>query len=481
MIAPDTTSLPHASDMKVPTARPAERVVPASELLAQPPLTWLPTFAAFAAAPGPLPRAADERARLVLLDCIGAIAAGMQEPELTAMAGNIEDSGPAPLIGAGISTSRSMAAFLGGAAGTSLELDEGNQFARGHPAIHVVPALLASLHGNESGAKLLTALAVGYEAGARIGIASRLRVTMHPHGTWGTVGAAVGVAALRGTDAATMARIINLAAGLVIASSRRTMLEGATVRNCFTGMANHVGVMAYDLAKAGFTGEADAVATVFGKVTGDGFDSDAMTAELGQHWEIARNYFKIHAACRYTHAALDIVEDLLVQRPLTINEIKSIRVDTYCWAAQLDNPAPDTTLAARFSIPFALATLIAHGAALPDAFGPKARANSAIAALARRVTVREDAAMTEALPDRRPARVTIVLVSGEVLEGEALVNRGDTETPYPRETIIAKFHRLAGRCWAPDTCTAIESVVADIDRPGAVSALKNLVSRPPRA
>ena len=32
--------------------------------------------------------------------------------------------------------------------------------------------------------------ALGYEVGARIGIASKLRPTMHPHGTWGTVGTA---------------------------------------------------------------------------------------------------------------------------------------------------------------------------------------------------------------------------------------------------------------------------------------------------
>lgn len=478
-----TTTIPPANlpVFKVPTARPTERVIPASELLAAPASTWLPAFAAFAAAPGPLPDAVDARARLVLLDSIGVIAAGMQEPELKAMAASLDDAGPATLIGAGRTAPRAMAAFLGGAAGTSLELDEGNQFARGHPAIHVVPALLASVRGGESGRDLLAALALGYDIGSRIGIASRLRVTMHPHGTWGTVGAAVGVASLRGADAATMAQVINLAAGLGTATSRRTMLEGATVRNCFTGMANHVGVMAFDLARAGFTGEADAVATVFGSVTGEGFDAEAMTDQLGQRWEIARNYFKMHAACRYTHAALDIVEDMLAQRPLAIDDMVSIVVDTYCWAAQLDNAAPATTLAARFSIPFALATLIAHGAALPDAFAAEARAVPAINDLARRVTVREDVAMTDMLPDRRPARVIITLRNGDVLEGEALVNRGDTETPYPREAIVAKFHRLAGRCWDPTTCSAIETVVAAIDRPEAVGTLLELVARPPRA
>lgn len=111
----------------------------------------------------------------------------MREQELRAIAARRATGGSAPVIGSGLSASAGEAAFLNGVAGTTLELDEGNQFACGHPAIHVVPALLA-IAGKHSGLALLTALVLGYEIGARIGIASRLRVTMHPHGNWGTVG-----------------------------------------------------------------------------------------------------------------------------------------------------------------------------------------------------------------------------------------------------------------------------------------------------
>src|SRR6202030_1661799 len=98
-----------------------------------------------------------------------------------------------------------MAAFLNGTAGTMLEIDEGNQFARGHPGIHVVPAVLAAAEElGSSGSDVLLAIALGYEIGSRVGIASKLRVTMHPHGTWGTVGAAVAVARLHGASSKQM-------------------------------------------------------------------------------------------------------------------------------------------------------------------------------------------------------------------------------------------------------------------------------------
>jgi len=44
-------------------------------------------------------------------------------------------------------------------AGTMLEIDEGNQFARGHPGIHVVPAILAlAEQSGSSGAEVLAAI-----------------------------------------------------------------------------------------------------------------------------------------------------------------------------------------------------------------------------------------------------------------------------------------------------------------------------------
>ncbi|CCC99814.1 protein of unknown function (plasmid) [Azospirillum baldaniorum] len=173
-------------------------VKPASQLLAAARPSWLDRCGTFAAGltVADLPAPVVERAKLVLLDCVGVIAAGMQEPECQALAARLAEtggSGDCPAIGSGRGFATGSAAFLNGLAGTMLELDEGNQYARGHPAIHVVPALLAAgPRVKASGADLLTALALGYEIGSRIGIAAKLLVTTHPHGTWGTAGAALG-------------------------------------------------------------------------------------------------------------------------------------------------------------------------------------------------------------------------------------------------------------------------------------------------
>ncbi len=456
-------------------------VAAATELLATPPSPWLGEWSRFAAKVrfADLPADVVARTRLALLDCIGAIASGAQEPECQALAARMiarEGGGDSPVIGFAGGARPGTAAFLNGTAGTMLELDEGNQYARGHPAIHVVPALLAAPRGD--GAALLMALALGYEMGSRVGIASKLNVAMHPHGTWGTLGAATGIAKLHGATAEEFRGVINMASTLGLATSRKTMLEGGTVRNTYAGVANMLGITVWDLVRAGFEGERDGVATIFGQVAANDFRPDEMVADLGTRWEVARNYFKRHAACRYTHGALDALAKIVAEHgALTPDQVKAVHVHTYVWAAQLDSPAAPNMLAAKFSIPFAIATFIRHGAATVPAFRGPAREDPVTLALASRVTVDEDAAMTAMLPGLRPARVAITLNDGRVLSAEVTTNRGDTEDPFSEAEVREKFHDLADPVYGRDRATAIEEAVLAIGPHDEATSLVELLAR----
>ena len=460
-------------------------ILPASELLRTPEPEWLKSWGAFAAALRfeDLPALVVERAKLVLLDSFGAIAAGAQEPETRALTARLsrDGTGRAPAIGTGVSLPPGPAALFNGTAGTMLELDEGNQFARGHPAIHVVPAALAAAQARgRDGRALIAALVLGYEIGARIGIASKLRVTMHPHGTWGTVGAALAVASLAGADATRSIAAINIASSFGLSTSRRTMLEGATVRNSYAGLSNQLGLLAWDLVESGFVGERDGIRSVYGTIIAEDFRPDEMVAELGSRWEIARNYFKRHAACRYTHGALDALAAIVAEAGrLDPAAIARIEVDTYVWAAQLDSAEPTNMLAAKFSLPFALATTIVHGAATVPAFREPALTEATARDLARRVEVREDPALTAMLPGLRPARLAITLADGRVLRAEALTNRGDTEDPYGPDEVRDKFRELAGPVWGPDHAERIVDAIEAIGT-GSLDALLALVDAPPR-
>jgi 2-methylcitrate dehydratase PrpD len=261
-----------------------------------------------------------------------------------------------------------------------------------------------------------------------------------------------------------MRETINVASTLGLATSRRTMLQGGTVRNTYAGVSNQLGLVAVELVGAGFVGEPDGVASVFGTVSADDFRPDDMTRELGSRWEIARNYFKRHAACRYTHGALDALGAILAETgQVAPDDVAALEVDTYVWAAQLDDPSPRNMLAAKFSLPFALATLIVNGNTEVASFRDPARLDAGTRALAARVTVREDPAFTAALPPLRPARVTLTLRDGRRVRREVTTNRGDVEAPYPPEEVVAKFTELAAPVWGADGAAGIRAAAETID------------------
>ena len=424
-----------------------------------------------------LPPPVVERARLVIADTVAVIAAGAREPEVEALAARLcadAKGGPATAIGAGLRAEPAKAAFLNGTAGTFLELDEGNQYCRGHPGIHALPAALAFAEAKAlSGRELLTAVVLGYEVGARIGIVSDLSMAMHPHGTWGTVGAAVAVAKLAGADAATMARTVNVSSSLGLATSRKTMLEGGLVRNTYAGISGHMGVLAHDLVSAGFSGEKDGLATVYGSVVSRNFAPEAMLDELGTRWEIARNYFKRHAACRYTHAALDAIGEIARERPggLRADEIENIDVLTYSLAGQLNDQEPANTLAGKFSVPFAVATTIVNGSSGVASFTWEAVRDQAVKALARRVEVREDPELTAMMPRFRPATVTVFFKDGSSAEASTTTNKGDSEDPYSAAELAEKFHDLAARAWDRAIAEAIHGDIMALEGLADVNTL----------
>ena len=143
--------------------------------------------------------AAFHSAKLIVADCLGAIIGGMAEPEIRALAESegANSKNLFQILSTAEKVNDETVSFLFGTAGTVLEMDEGHQFAKGHPGMHVFPALLAAARNSEiSGEGFLRAFIIGYDVGARIGLASNLNPNMHPHGTWGGLGAAASLAAL---------------------------------------------------------------------------------------------------------------------------------------------------------------------------------------------------------------------------------------------------------------------------------------------
>lgn len=393
-----------------------------------------------------LPSAVVDRAKWVLRDTVGVILGGMTASEVAALAdyATTNEAGAATLFGHGGQVKPRWAAFVHGTAGTTLEMDEGHAFARGHAAVHAVPPALAMAEAlGLDGKETLVIFVVGYEVAARAGIATRLRKGVHPFGAWGVLGAAAIGARCQQMSASDVSGVLELAAAYPIAPSFESAFQGANVRNTYAGMVNQSGLLAADLYTLGFRGETDALPTTFGHILGDSFEAGALVDGLDERYEIMRGYFKPYSACRYTHAAVDATLQLMAEAPIDLSSLETVAVETYDIAASLRNPQPPTPLAGRFSVPHTVAATLTLGSAGPEAFTPAALADERIRDLAARIQVSEDAAFTAMTPAQRPARVTLHFADGSARSAMVTGSKGDPDQPMSPDELETKFHQLS--------------------------------------
>ncbi len=378
----------------------------------------------------------------VIADTIGVMLGGGREPEVIAL---VEDRrmdslfpfhpGPAQLVSPGQPGTDAMtAAFVNATAGTFLELDEGVR-PSGHPGVHVIPAALAAAQAlGRSGSELLAAVLSGYEVAARLFTAYRLRFPVHPHGNLAAIGSAVAVARLRRADPVEPARI---ATALPLLSVWQPAFEGATVRNAFAGVGAAIGVLANQLAAAGFSGSDEALPTAFGEIAGELVDGDALSAPLRTDTLlIDHDYQKVHSACALSHSAIDAVLSL---GPIDHEAVRSVTVETVENNLRLDRQPRGNGLSNRFSLQYAVATAIVSGSGGPDAFSVT---DERAAELSKRVSVTAVPGLTAGWPARSTARVAIEL-EDRTLEAEIENPVGHESRRLSPDQLRDKFESLA--------------------------------------
>ncbi len=121
-------------------------------------------------------------------------------------------------------------------------------------------------------------------------------------------------------------------------------------------------------------------------------------------------------------------------------------------------------LAAKFSLPFALATTLVNKNSKVTSFSGDSLTKKATLDLAKKVTVRESPLMTAMLPEFRPAKVTIGLKNGRTLSESVKTNKGDWQNPYSSDDLQDKFYSLANRVFNERKAQMIIKRVSDLDQ-----------------
>ena len=383
--------------------------------------------------------AIEQRARMLFLDTLGCMIAGLAKPEPQALVKSLSrlESGPILLPGTSASISVNAAAYVTGMAASWDEACEGLPRAHGRPGLHSFAAgFPLALARDHSLGELLAALVAGYEVAGRLGEALRIRPGMHVDGTWGTFGAVTAAARLLGlTPSATVSAIQGAACHLPW-SLYLPIAHGANVRNAYIGDAAVRGIMHAIATEAGITTPPNAIET-YDELSLGGDPTGKTLAPSGE-WLIEQGYLKPFAAVRHVHYGAQAA--FIWHQSHGQNGTEDIRaLNLFIYAEAItycSNRSPVTPIQAQFSLSYGIAWALVTGDLAPDAYDVAALNHPEVRRLEALVTITEDPALSN--ESRRAARL-IVETSGDSETILADSVPGEPEYPLSDSFVEGKF------------------------------------------
>lgn len=339
-------------------------------------------------------------------------------------------------------------ALIGGIYAHVIELDDGHRIGMVHPGAPVVSALLAVAKGYPvSPQDLLRGIIVGYEVTIRLACAvqpSHKLKFFHATGTCGTIGAAMGVAAMLGFDfeqtKSAFSAATTSAAGIL------EMIDGDTQMKPYNaGRAAMDGVTAAFIGKARFKSPADALGGRRGflSVMTDEPKLQFITDFSAGKYMIESIYRKPYAACRHCHPSIEAALAIREKDGFDLGQVEHIDVTTYNLAVEgHDHTRIEGINSAKMSIPYSIAVALCTGKAGMEEFSDECVKDPAVLAVAQRVRVASDEDLSALCPQKRVAIVTVTTFSG-IFEERVEYPKGEPENPMTEDELKTKFLGLA--------------------------------------
>src|SRR6201746_2165924 len=381
--------------------------------------------------PDALPAATTRKCEDLLIDVVGLCVTARNEDYVKSALSGWDDDGPCTVIGHARMLTASGAAFVNGTAAHGEDFDDTFEGGPVHAGAVIVPAVLAACERhNSDGRMALIGIAVGTEVLCRLSLVVPKAVHkagFHPTAIFGAMGAAAGVAAALGLNARQIVDALGIA-GSMAGGIIEYLAEGAWTKRLHAGWAAQSGIRAALLARGGFVGPRTVFEGVHGLFHGfahttDG-DYDALTGDFGTRWVTDTLAFKPSPCGTMAQPYIDCARRLAAHgiKPEDITEIVcEVAEGTVhrLWEPLADKQRPLNGYAAKFAVPYLLATGFVHGGVGLGAFTDTAIRDPQVLALAARVKFVIDP--DNPYPNNYTGHVRATMKDGSVV---------DERTPY---------------------------------------------------
>ena len=374
-----------------------------------------------------VPDTLKQRIKLLMLDALGCgiYGAGLEWSRiLQRVLRGIDNTRTCRVWGTDQQLSGPHAALVNGSQVQGFELDDGHHRGHAHLGSVVLPALMAVVETRPgiSGKDFLTAAVAGYEIGPRVGICmtpEHIAQGWHSAATVGVFAAASAAARALKLDTDKTVHALGIAG--TQASGLMAAQYGAMVKRMHAGRASQSGLYGALLAAEGYTGivnvfesEYGGFCTTFSR-SQDRFKINELTVGLGSKWEAFNDSLKFYSCVFSNHNALDAIVQMQAERPFKAADVEKIvvhgaqiTVDHVGWKYK-----PEGMTSAQLNMPFCIATLLLEGDVFVDQFNEEVVNDPQRIALANKVEVLNDPAITAAgTPERFTLRVEVFFKDG---------------------------------------------------------------------
>jgi 2-methylcitrate dehydratase PrpD len=337
------------------------------------------------------------------------------------------------------------AAALNAMAANVFDFDDTHHPTIIHPTSPIAPVLFALAETRPlTGQQLLHAFVLGVDVACRIGNAispEHYARGWHITSTCGVFGAALAAARALGLDAGQNLDALGAAAvqagGLVEAL-------GTGAKSISVGNAARNGLLSAFLAAEGFDGPSLPLEGERGylRVAGDNPRLDAITAQLGQRWELLNNAYKPYPCGVVLNPVIDACLELAADPRIANGRwtgIARIELTGHPLLRQrTDRPGVTSGRLSQVSAQHAVAVALVRGrAGLPE-FSDEAVADPALRDLGARLAFHDDPTMSV-----DAVRLRIDFADGASLHREVTKPRGSLARPLEDREIEQKLRDLA--------------------------------------
>jgi len=433
-----------------------------------------------------LPADVVERTKLLILDTAGNIVRARNDAESTpSMIRAIEvlglTNGDCSVPGDVNSYVPSAAALLGGTLAHSLDFDDTHAEASLHSSAPILPAaLVAAEMMGSSGKDLIAACVAGYETQIRLSLAlgptDHYDRGYHPTATCGIFGAVAAAGKLLGLDVDQIESAFGIALSQS-AGSMQFLADGAWTKRSHVGQAAQNGLMCAVLAKEGFKGPKQAFEGKWGflHAYAPNADPSKADADLGSRWETLRLAVKPFPSCRYTHAAMDALKQIVRDEGVTADEVESVEIGLPLTGMKIVSfpeyakHNPQSVVDGQFSMPFCAAVVLREGTLLWDHYATHLT-DPVTHALTQKISCVNDPEVEALFPANMAGKATVKTARGTF---SVLVDmpKGEPGNFMTTEEFRGKFDGLAEPYLGVEGCNRFAEAILGLEAQNSVSSV----------